>query len=1077
MDIYLIMRELRVEDALIYLDQVKVEFGDRPHIYNEFLDIMKTFKTQQIDTPGVIRRVSNLFQGNRRLVLGFNTFLPEGYRIEIPMDGNGPPVAVYRAPGSNVAHILRESAESQAVSIAQQQPQSGSNTNSGMNHSQQQQQQQPQGQQQQYHPGGMPGRMPLSPPPGTSDHHASSGLPFGPGSASAAAVAMNNRPSQQQPSGNPAGQMLSSMNDAGGVALRNSLQQQQQLQMESGSNAQQQSSNGLPMSQLPGGIAPRKPIMMMGNNGPNSNNMMQQMQQQQHQQAAMHQQQQSAMAMSQQLQSNNMMQQQQQQMGGGNNNNNNNSNNMLSGNGIMQPPPSGGPFGAAMNNNNTGVVTNAPVAASGLAGASISTTAPGTAPTAAPGTGAGQPLEFDHAINYVTTIKRRFASEPETYKKFLEILHTYQKEQRGIKEVLDEVSELFEDHPDLLKEFTFFLPDAVQPTAKLQLDQVAKESEARKRTKAKAAIMNAAQAMQRQTPLPGKNDERVAPPSGGPFPQASLTAGQSRTTSNLEREAFIRRGARYGTVLFAPVRPPFKKELTPVMAALKHGRPTQIPECTKLPNTTEEAFFQHAKDHLSRKELASDKPSGPRRHTPHVEFLKCLHLFGAGILNKEELGLLLKGLFLQGHAPKTGVNAGGACHNPSIANAANDLMKEFDEILIGRGPYADQQNALKDKSKYGALRIRDFDWDNSTTTQVSPSYVTYPSDYPHALFLSHPGQTQSDVSVLNSELVCVAGVTATKNDTIAGSARTKSNRNVKHQSKRKFCPSIEESDGSKHRCNTYEEMMYRIEDERYELDMAIDRNTHALRRIEPFAKEALAVREQEEKDGQPIGRLRYQLHRSSLNTIHINAIGRIYGDRGDEIIQHLLRNPLIVLPVVYQRLKQKDTEWRNAKRLLEDRWSDVCEANYEGSMDTQCYFNRKALEKSFTLSRLLDQCKRARSYLKYPEKFKDHPATRPFAPTVGRRVSHAGALLFQPFMEVKCQVDIGHKHALEFMVMKIQHQTDISPLDRERMGRIFAEFLVPWFQYPVHWILQEIRDSFRGKLNLSVTKCTFLLYV
>ena len=33
----------------------------------------------------------------------------------------------------------------------------------------------------------------------------------------------------------------------------------------------------------------------------------------------------------------------------------------------------------------------------------------------------------------------RFANEPETYKAFLEILHTYQKEQRGIKEVLDEV--------------------------------------------------------------------------------------------------------------------------------------------------------------------------------------------------------------------------------------------------------------------------------------------------------------------------------------------------------------------------------------------------------------------------------------------------------------------------------------------------------------------------------------------------------------------------------------------------------------------------------------------------------------
>jgi histone deacetylase complex regulatory component SIN3 len=101
------MRELRVEDALLYLDQVKMEFGDRPHIYNEFLDIMKTFKTQQIDTPGVIRRVSNLFQGNKKLVLGFNTFLPEGYKIELPLDGDGPPVAVYRAPGQpGVTHIL-----------------------------------------------------------------------------------------------------------------------------------------------------------------------------------------------------------------------------------------------------------------------------------------------------------------------------------------------------------------------------------------------------------------------------------------------------------------------------------------------------------------------------------------------------------------------------------------------------------------------------------------------------------------------------------------------------------------------------------------------------------------------------------------------------------------------------------------------------------------------------------------------------------------------------------------------------------------------------------------------------------
>ncbi|KAJ1419802.1 hypothetical protein B484DRAFT_400072 [Ochromonadaceae sp. CCMP2298] len=39
-------RELKVEDALLYLDQVKMEFSDKPQIYNEFLDIMKNFKAQ-----------------------------------------------------------------------------------------------------------------------------------------------------------------------------------------------------------------------------------------------------------------------------------------------------------------------------------------------------------------------------------------------------------------------------------------------------------------------------------------------------------------------------------------------------------------------------------------------------------------------------------------------------------------------------------------------------------------------------------------------------------------------------------------------------------------------------------------------------------------------------------------------------------------------------------------------------------------------------------------------------------------------------------------------------------------------
>lgn len=40
-------QQLKVEDALSYLDQVKNMFGDQPQVYNQFLDIMKEFKSQR----------------------------------------------------------------------------------------------------------------------------------------------------------------------------------------------------------------------------------------------------------------------------------------------------------------------------------------------------------------------------------------------------------------------------------------------------------------------------------------------------------------------------------------------------------------------------------------------------------------------------------------------------------------------------------------------------------------------------------------------------------------------------------------------------------------------------------------------------------------------------------------------------------------------------------------------------------------------------------------------------------------------------------------------------------------------
>ncbi|XP_062132486.1 uncharacterized protein LOC133843102 isoform X3 [Drosophila sulfurigaster albostrigata] len=89
---------LKVEDALSYLDQVKYQYADQPQIYNNFLDIMKEFKSHCIDTPGVIERVSTLFKGHAELIYGFNMFLPPGYKIEMQHDALGFSVPVVSMP-------------------------------------------------------------------------------------------------------------------------------------------------------------------------------------------------------------------------------------------------------------------------------------------------------------------------------------------------------------------------------------------------------------------------------------------------------------------------------------------------------------------------------------------------------------------------------------------------------------------------------------------------------------------------------------------------------------------------------------------------------------------------------------------------------------------------------------------------------------------------------------------------------------------------------------------------------------------------------------------------------------------
>ncbi|XP_078805388.1 SIN3 transcription regulator family member Aa isoform X3 [Oryzias latipes] len=268
-------QRLKVEDALSYLDQVKLQFGNQPQVYNDFLDIMKEFKSQSIDTPGVISRVSQLFKGHPDLIMGFNTFLPPGYKIEVQTND----LVNVTTPGQ-IHHITPHGISVQNIPIT------GAAT-----------QQQP----------------PLPSAPTT------------------AAPPPLTQPTPPKPSKPLQSQVLTP------------------------------SSQSSPS--IPAYTSPRSPPVQ------------------------------------------------------------------------LHPPLSGTPTGPPLQNN--------------------------------------QPVEFNHAINYVNKIKNRFQGQPDIYKAFLEILHTYQKEQRNAKEaggnytpalteqeVYAQVARLFKNQEDLLSEFGQFLPDA-----------------------------------------------------------------------------------------------------------------------------------------------------------------------------------------------------------------------------------------------------------------------------------------------------------------------------------------------------------------------------------------------------------------------------------------------------------------------------------------------------------------------------------------------------------------------------------------------------------------------------------------
>ncbi|RHY29609.1 hypothetical protein DYB32_005013, partial [Aphanomyces invadans] len=709
---------LRVEDALLYLDQVlhplrhfshagqqvKQQFGDQPDVYNQFLDVMKEFKSQTIDTPGVIQRVSELFKGHPTLIFGFNTFLPPGYRIRPES------LDLYTVP---------------------------------------------------------------QPPPSS-------------------AANVPSTPLQARPGGPP-----------------------------NGNN----------------GTATLPPLSSNGNT--------------------------SSSSMS-----------------------------------LLRPPPvSIPPSDSAQTNQPSSVKkpsSNSSKQLNQQQAQQASAQAKGLPP----------PVEFDHAILYVTTIKKRFADEPETYKAFLEILHTYQKEQGSIKQVLDQVSFLFRDHPDLLREFTFFLPDAVQEVAKERLNKAAEKAQLRQ--------------------------SKLAQQSGG-------SGGK---TDNLPFKP-SKKGVKKGDVgqvkkePFAPALPPSikddKDELrrSKVQKERDRGRNKATYDLKRKHKSASDtprrellAMNQTLMDPSEWNMFERIKKVLPSRDSWR-EFLKCLELYAQEIVGRDDLLTMVKNLL----------------------GRHTDVIADFTALLQTHGEAKDHSGG----EIWPFIPLAETDL--SQCRRATPSYRALPASYP---LPPCSFRSAMERNVCNDAWVSVP---TGSEDFSFKSMRKNQYEEALFKCEDERCVDatamcISDTNACRFEIDMVidanaatiailaplaKELAVLSSDTRwnYVLDKQTLRVTHlnAISRIYGEAGTDF-----------PADTWWHALTRTNA---------------GHQMLELLAKHPAGAIPVILKRLQQKDEEWRRARQDLNKQWKDVNEKNYHKSLDHSSFYFKQKDKKALSAKHFLSEAKKA----------------------------------------------------------------------------------------------------------------------
>ena len=159
-----------------------------------------------------------------------------------------------------------------------------------------------------------------------------------------------------------------------------------------------------------------------------------------------------------------------------------------------------------------------------------------------------------------------------------------------------------------------------------------------------------------------------------------------------------------------------------------------------------------------------------------------------------------------------------------------------------------------------------------------------------------------------------------------------------------------------HKKNAYEEALHRSEEERHEYDFHIEALVRTIAMLEPINNKIQLLAPDERGNF----KLKPNLG-GSAKSVHQRVIKKVYGrEAGLEVVAAMQETPAMAIPVVLNRLKGKEEEWKRAQREWNRVWREVDARNYARSLDHQAVTFKAADKKAIGVKALVSQIEVAR---------------------------------------------------------------------------------------------------------------------